>query len=143
MEQMGLNEEQQQNVIEKFRKSILHEFSALKDCQYGVSGGNGSMVRYPPEPQDLMHPMSREHERKTSHATRNKLESKCKSYKCMFFTWQFQMEDFKVMMEDGQTVQAPTCNFWGVPHKDYQMKVQTNKPKKQQKARSGRGGNQK
>lgn len=89
MEQMGLSEEQQQNIVEKFRKSILQEFSALKDYQYGVSGGSGSAVNYSQEPQDKMHNMSRDHERKASHSFRNKLESKCKSYKCMFFTWQF------------------------------------------------------
>jgi hypothetical protein len=41
----------------------------------------------------------------------------------MFFTWQFEMQNFKVIIEDSNDISAATCNFWGVPHKEYQMKV--------------------
>lgn len=152
IDDMELNEEQKQNILEKFHKAVEKQFQDLKTSAYGVQGGLGSQINYTENPQDYPGP-HRDHSK--SHTYKNKLESKCKSYKCMFFTWQFQMENFKVTMEDNQVIQAPTCNFWGVPHKEYQMKVHSGpkphhkkKPNKQQKqmgggrggGRSGRGG---
>ena len=43
---MGLSEEQQRMVVEKYHKAVEHQFSTLKDCQYGVTGGLGSHINY-------------------------------------------------------------------------------------------------
>lgn len=67
---------------------------------------------------------------------KNKIDSKCKNYKCMFFTWYFRMNDFTISLEDKKSIQSETCNFWGVPHRDFKMKAHGIKPFKKKNDKS-------
>lgn len=51
------------------------------------------------------------------------------------------MQDYKVTIDDKEPITGPTCNFWGVPHRDFEMKVPTSKaPKKKTKQQGKQAG---
>lgn len=90
-----------------------------------MAGGLGGPENFSNQPSEYQG-----HGQGRNHAQRYKLDSKCKSYNCMFFTWQFRMQDYKVTIDDKDPITGPTCNFWGVPHREFQMKVPNSKPPK-------------
>jgi len=98
MEELGITGELEEKIVENFDQQLLKEFDLPSNTPTNHRCG-----------------------------TRNKMTADCKHYNNIHYVWNFNIEKFSVLLEDGANFKDKECTLKTVPHGDFQVKTKTQK----------------